>query len=174
MQKLPFPDTVLWGITGCGKTTLGEALALRCGKRFFDTDRLLEDKHGIPVSEFIQLHGLHAFREQEHVVLSDLLNLQNCVISLGGGTLTAGDFLPELLQRFTCIWVQRDVDLILQSLSGQLHTRPLLKDNPHLLLKLLQERTPLYRHAHMTIRNNQDPASALDEILAKLSTQASR
>ncbi len=80
-------NVVLLGFRGCGKTTIGQILAERLGERFVDVDeevcRLILVGS---IKEFWDRHGESAFRELEAVIAVDLLNHDNLVISLGGGT----------------------------------------------------------------------------------------
>ncbi|MCH5327308.1 MAG: AAA family ATPase, partial [Duncaniella sp.] len=47
MERIIF----LTGFPGCGKTTMGEALAARHRVRFVDLDRYIEERAGLTVAE---------------------------------------------------------------------------------------------------------------------------
>ena len=57
-------NLVLIGMPAVGKTTVGEALAARTGRPFYDTDRELQKRIG-SVPDFLKRYGEPAFREAE-------------------------------------------------------------------------------------------------------------
>lgn len=81
----------LSGFTRCGKSTMGRALAKRCGWRFLDTDELLRERYAesaggeLTVRDIYRKLGEAAFRKLENGVVSSLKVNQDCVIALGGG-----------------------------------------------------------------------------------------
>src|SRR4051794_12252073 len=80
---------VLVGMTGAGKSSVGERLATRLGRPFFDVDRWIEDEEGLSVATIFETRGEPAFRQLEARVLpSFLANSVACVLSLGGGAVT--------------------------------------------------------------------------------------
>lgn len=76
---------VLIGPPGSGKSTVGKALARRLKRSFFDTDSMIEEKSQKKIGEIFVDEGEDAFRNLEYIVLQEVLQLPNCVISLGGG-----------------------------------------------------------------------------------------
>ena len=46
-------NLVLCGFMGCGKTTVGRLLAARTGRRFVDTDALIEEEAGMAVEDIL-------------------------------------------------------------------------------------------------------------------------
>ncbi|PLV61277.1 shikimate kinase, partial [Erwinia sp. B116] len=55
----------LIGARGCGKSTVGEALALALGYAFIDTDRYLQQIGGQTVAEVVAAEGWSGFRRRE-------------------------------------------------------------------------------------------------------------
>lgn len=82
--------TILIGLRGSGKSTLGRELALESGRDFIDLDdvtpRVLGRRN---VAEAWELDGEEAFRNAETRALTDKLRHQGIVLALGGGTPTA-------------------------------------------------------------------------------------
>jgi stage III sporulation protein SpoIIIAA len=51
----------LVGMMGAGKTTLGRALARRLGREFADTDKVLVERTGVPVTTIFEIEGEEGF-----------------------------------------------------------------------------------------------------------------
>ena len=60
-------NIVLLGMPGSGKSTVGVLLAKRLGKRFIDTDLLIQEQEGRLLSEIIKEEGLENFIAIEKV-----------------------------------------------------------------------------------------------------------
>jgi shikimate kinase len=76
---------VLVGFMGAGKTTVGRLLAARLSIPFADSDQVIEDRAGKPISQIFAEDGEPAFRLLEHEVIADLLRAEDGVLALGGG-----------------------------------------------------------------------------------------
>ena len=74
----------LIGLPGSGKSTIGRELAHELKYKFIDTDRLIERKYG-KISNIFKEHGEAYFRDIESETLKSLMELDNVVISCGGG-----------------------------------------------------------------------------------------
>ena len=75
------------GYMGCGKSTLGSALAQKKNLRFIDFDAYLEEQEQRSIPDIFENKGEIYFRKQESKYLDELLNEeQDAIISLGGGT----------------------------------------------------------------------------------------
>ncbi len=77
------PDLV--GMPGCGKSTVGRALAAQLDRPFVDTDAELEKVLHMPVGEYITHYGEEAFRKEETALLAQLGKSSGLVIATGGG-----------------------------------------------------------------------------------------
>ena len=89
------------GGTGCGKTTIGTALAKALHREFLDADAVLEERAGRPITEIIPQDGENAFRAMESAVLLDLGKQSGLVIATGGGCVTRPENYPLLHQNGT-------------------------------------------------------------------------
>lgn len=73
---------ILLGFMGAGKTTVARCL----NKPLYDMDTIIEEKIGMPISDFFAQEGEPAFRKLESETLEELLGLEgDIVISTGGG-----------------------------------------------------------------------------------------
>lgn len=140
-------NIILIGMPGCGKTTVGRALAAALDRPFFDADELLEQRVGCPCAEFLLRAGEEAFRREETAVLAELGKHSGCVIATGGGCVTREENYPLLHQNGQLVRLLRDLSLL--PVGG----RPISRAVP--LPTLAAQREPLYRRfADITIDNN--------------------
>ena len=146
---------------GCGKTTLGQCLAQRLSRPFFDSDAEIEARAGRSIPDIFAEDGEAAFRAMETERLSELLKRDGIVLSAGGGApernadlLRGGGFV---------VYVERSIPSILKTLSGG---RPLLEGAAEELLRELYERRRgLYERAcHARIGNDSEIETAVAAI----------
>lgn len=76
----------LCGFMGCGKTTVGELLAMKLGVKLIDTDAEIVKKEGRSIPEIFAQDGEAYFRQVEAETIQEL-GKQNAVISCGGGAI---------------------------------------------------------------------------------------
>lgn len=103
-------NIVLIGMPGCGKTTLGKALADRLGRPFYDADAVLEQRAGRSIPEIFRCDGEAAFRALETQTLAELGKGSGAVIATGGGCVTRPENAPLLRQNGRVVWVKRPLD----------------------------------------------------------------
>ena len=75
----------LIGPMGSGKTTVGRRLASMLGKTFYDTDNEVEAKTGVNIAYIFDVEGEEGFRKREAAALLEKAQLDNIIISTGGG-----------------------------------------------------------------------------------------
>ncbi len=152
-------NIVLIGMPGCGKSTVGEALAKRLGRELYDTDAELEKKIG-SVTDFITTHGETAFRAEEKEVIRELcIKASGAVISTGGGAVLDCENTDRLKRSGKIYFIDRNIDLIVPTSS-----RP-LSSNREALEKRYRERYGIYTAScHKRIENNKDKNSVINAI----------
>jgi shikimate kinase len=77
----------LIGLIGSGKTAIGERLAARLDRPFFDLDREMDRELGYSFHRLVQERGWLAFRELEYAIVKRFARTENAVVALGGGTI---------------------------------------------------------------------------------------
>lgn len=138
---------VLVGLMGVGKSTVGRLLAERLGRRFVDTDTVVEERAGASVREIFTERGEEAFRDLESEVLRDVLaTTEPLVVAAAGGVVVREQNRAELRRRAgRVVWLRADPALLAQRVKAGGH-RPLVDEHPEETLRRLDlEREPAYR-----------------------------
>ena len=86
-MSMPRNNLYLVGFMGTGKTTIGRELAKAMGRKFLDTDHVLEKRFGKSGNEIFAEDGEAVFREAEQALSLELAETENKVIGTGGGTI---------------------------------------------------------------------------------------
>ena len=152
---------------GVGKSSVGELLAERLDRPFFDVDAWIEDEEGMSISEIFRFRGEAAFRDLEASVLPAFLsNPAASVVSVGGGAVM-NDRSRELLARACVVWLRADH----QTLAARVRdtsSRPLLagRDAVGELARLSEERAPLYAEVADVIVD--DDELTVDDVVARV------
>ena len=154
---------------GCGKTTVGGALARQLKGKFYDLDSQVTKKEGRSPAQIIEADGEAAFRAIETLVLRDVLqNREARVIALGGGTWTipANRTLVALHDWLT-VWLDVPFELCWQRISeNKRAVRPLAPDyqTAH---ERYEARHPIYALAeqHVTVSAADSVERIIEQIL---------
>lgn len=141
---------VIMGFKGCGKTTVGEALARRLGLDFLDLDSHLEGKYcdstgeRLTFREIYRRIGEEEFRRLELEALEDALDADHKVIALGGGTLTM-QAARELLSGQDLFYIYVEPDELFKSIMRWGIPSFFDPDDPKgSFRRLYRERSPIY------------------------------
>jgi shikimate kinase len=139
------PRLILIGPPGCGKSTVGAALAQKLTIDFIDTDVAIESSYGHKISDIFVDKGEEFFRDLEFKVLGQYLMEKDCVLSLGGGAPIA-QRAQEILKTAQAPIFFLDVSLAVAAPRvGFNRDRPLLLGNPRAQWQSLAEtRRPIY------------------------------
>ncbi|MCM1163074.1 MAG: AAA family ATPase [Muribaculaceae bacterium] len=144
----------LIGYMGCGKTTLGEALARRTGVRFVDLDDYIEVRAGMSIREIFATKGEPEFRRMEREALAELSTpvAHTTIVACGGGTpCTPGNM--ELMNSVgLTVFLQTSVERLVSRLAVARDHRPLIAQLTDQELRLfvehqLEARMPFYAKA---------------------------
>ena len=138
-------NIVLIGFMGSGKTTVGQALSVKCGREFLDTDALIEAEEGRKISEIFAKEGEGHFRTLENATLRRLLESEDKIISTGGGIVTSVDNRKLLKDAGRVVYLRVKPETVVKRLKGD-ESRPLLlgEDKLEKVERLLSARRMLY------------------------------
>jgi shikimate kinase len=137
------PRLVFVGAPGSGKTTIGKQVAEKLGVDFIDVDNEIEMDEKTTISDIFVKKGEAYFRQLERTKISELLNSFNGVLSLGGGSVL-DETTRQALAIAPVVWLKVSSGDA-SSRVGLGLSRPVLMGNVRsTLVKLLEERTPLY------------------------------
>lgn len=117
----------LAGFMGSGKSTIGPILANALGWDYVDIDKSIEHKTDQKIVDIFASKGEQTFRTLEQEALRDLLLRQQCVVSLGGGTLANEQNFEFIRQNGIIVYLQLSPDKILERIKHKTD-RPMLKD----------------------------------------------
>lgn len=153
-------NLLLIGMPGCGKTTVGQALAHRLGRKLVDTDALVEEAAGCTIPELFAREGEEAFRRLEHEILCRVGRESGLVIATGGGAVTRPENLDPMRQNSTVIFLRRPLDQL------PVEGRPISQANS--LEELYRRRLPLYQQAADWAVDNVSLDDTVTEIIRRL------
>lgn len=143
-------NIVLIGMPGAGKSTAGVLLAKTLGRKFIDTDLLVQEETGRLLQEIIDTDGPDAFlAAEERVVLA--LHRHRAVIATGGSVVYSRKAMEHLKKHGVVVYMQVRYDEIVKRLKN-VTTRGIVLHPGQDLHALYRERAPLYaQYADITI-----------------------
>ena len=143
-------NIVLIGMPGCGKSTIGAALAALTGREAVDIDAEIERRADCPIPEIFARGGEAEFRALERQATAEAGKRTGCILLTGGGAVKTPENYGALRQNGRIYHLLRDV--------GTLPTdgRPLSQGAD--LAAMWRERKPLYERFRDTVFDNNGPA----------------
>lgn len=165
----------LLGYMGSGKTTIGKSIAENLNIPFLDLDNLIEEKQQKTISDIFDTLGEKQFREIEHNLLNEVINLKDCIISTGGGTPCFFDNIEKMNKKGKTIFLDVSINELTHRLYYKGNKRPLLqgktKEQLHdFIVKTLAEREQFYLQAKIRISADDTNATA-NRILQLIKTE---
>ena len=146
----------LIGYMGCGKTTLGEALAREMAVPYIDLDERIEQRCGMSVVQIFGTMGETRFRELEREALCEVAAMDDVIVGCGGGTPCHGDNMSVMNAAGVTVWLTTSPGRMAARLllPEQKCKRPKINTLPDdavlpLVERELAERTPFYSQARM-------------------------
>jgi len=146
----------LLGYMGCGKTTLGRALADEMNLQFIDLDFYIERRFHKKISDIFAESGESGFRDIERRMLLEVACFNDVVVACGGGTPCHFDNMEQMNQHGTTVFLTTNTNRLVQRLTlpGAKAKRPLIAkmDNSELhqfITNALNSRMPYYGKAHL-------------------------
>ncbi len=120
-------NIILCGFMGSGKTVVGTELSKIMGRKFIDTDEMIEQEQGIAIKAIFAAYGEEYFRELEYKCCQKIADMKNCVVSTGGGAMTFQRNVDAIKNSGKIVLLDADFSVICDRI-GNSNTRPLFAD----------------------------------------------
>lgn len=174
-EEVPVMSLPLYliGARGCGKTTVGQALANALGYAFSDTDRYLQQTTQRTVADIVSAEGWEGFRQRETLSLK-AVTAPATVIATGGGMVLAAENGKFMREQGRVIYLKADANVLAARLEAypEQDQRPTLTGRPIAdeMVEVLAARDALYQQtAHYVINAMQCPDKVVEDIITMLS-----
>lgn len=157
-------NVVLIGMMGCGKSTCGQLLAERLGRKFVDTDAYIEANQGRSIPHIFAQDGEDFFRDLERQTAETLAAREDLVIACGGGLPMGDGAMAPLANSGFVVFLERPPEDILAHVS--MAGRPLGQQGRDAFLARYAQREPVYRRwANLTVASQPTPQETVNLIL---------
>lgn len=160
-----------------GKTTLGRALAKELGLGFIDLDFFIEQRFRMKVSEIFATKGEAEFRRMEAAALREVGEMEDVIVSCGGGTPCFGDNMEWMNAHGLTVFLDASVSRIAGRVLAQPGKRPLLaskspEELEDYIAGHLEARLPFYSLAHLRLPSDRlETRSQIADTVASLRAQ---
>ncbi len=167
---------LLIGFKHVGKSVIGKALAQTLHRPFIDLDQRIETHYEVQQTSKIdcrnimEKQGERFFRKLEQEALTQALETQPAVISLGGGTPLNPENAP-LLRPHCIIHIQAPRGIVFERImvNGRPPFFPLNKNPYEAFLALWMQREPIYQqYQNLLVENTSSVEEAVKQILIQL------
>lgn len=166
-------NIILIGPMGAGKSSVGRRLAKQLNRKFYDCDKVLEDRTGVAISTIFELEGEEGFRQRETKILEELIQFDNAVIATGGGAVLRKENIKLISNNSIIVYLSASVNSQIKRTRHD-KKRPLLQteDRHTTLNKLSEQRNPIYaKIADIVIdTDSQGISTSIQEILQKINS----
>ena len=163
-------NIVLTGFMASGKTQISKCIAKMSGFNLVDTDQLIVERMKMSINEIFEKMGENEFRKIESDIIREVSELDNVIISTGGGVVLNKENMDNLRKNGVIVNLAPSFDVIVARLENARRTRPLLKDDDiSQIEKRFNDRFPFYADCDIKIpvSNDRSPKYYANEILTK-------
>lgn len=152
-------NIVLIGMPSSGKSTVGNMLAEKLGRAFFDSDKLVESTQNMTIPDIFKAEGEAYFRNCETEAVFELSKNNSSVIATGGGVVLNKKNIELLKENGKVFFLDRPLEMLLTT-----DDRP-LSSNKSDLEKRYNERYDLYRASADVVI---DGSGTVDEVVNQI------
>ncbi len=138
---------------GAGKTTVGQVLANKLKRDFFDLDRVIERQRGKSIQQIFSEQGEPEFRRIERQAIESCREMKNAVVALGGGAYLSEENRKTLRETGITIWLDCPLEICFERVRGD-GSRPLLGSEDE-MKALLDKRWPAYALADYVVQTGE-------------------
>ena len=173
-KKIGKKNICLIGLMGSGKTVIAKELSKMHNLKVYDSDNEIEKNENQNINSIFQNQGEKYFREIEEKICLKLLYNENCIISLGGGSIINKKIRKAIEDNSYSIYLQVKLKNLLNRLKSS-NKRPLLDkklNKKEILENLYKDRRIFYEKANFIVNNDNDKFRVLEEIKSELNLYA--
>ena len=174
LSEIKKKNICIMGLMGSGKSVIGKDLSKYLNLKFYDTDKEIELKTKKKITTIFAEEGESYFRDIEEKICIEILTNDNCVISLGGGSIISKKIRKIISKNSYSIYLQVKLNNLENRLKFS-RKRPLLNKNlnkSEILQNLFKDRQKYYEKADLIINNDGDKFQTLSQIKSKLNMYA--
>ena len=155
----------LCGFMGCGKSTMGRALARRLRLPLIDTDDYIVEQEGMSIPEIFAQKGEPYFRKTEADAVRTLCR-KSAVISCGGGTMLNPDTAAAAREEGTVVLIDQSFEVCYERIKDD-ENRPLVQKNTkEQLREIYNTRAEIYRaHASLVLKAESTPDAMAQRLI---------
>lgn len=155
---------------GSGKSAVGKLLARKLGRRFMDTDAVIEARYGRPIAGIFARRGEAGFRCLERRTVRSVSRRRGCVVSMGGGTVLENENWQNMRRSGISVFLSCSFQELWKRLRHTWMKRPLICGAGKSKVRaLVDRRRPYYRKADITVSTTKKtPANAAAEIIKRV------
>ena len=160
-------NIVLIGMPASGKSTVGVILAKVLGKKFIDTDLVIQLREDALLADIIKEKGVEGFmKSEEEAILS--VGENNTVIATGGSAVYGEKAMEHLKKNGTVIYLKVEKDELFKRLKNIKERGVVLKPG-ETLEEMYDNRSVLYeKYADIIIEERE---STIEETIEKIQNE---
>ena len=157
-------NIVLIGMPASGKSTAGVILAKVLGKKFIDTDLVIQEREKALLSEIIKDKGVAGFmKTEEEAILS--VDVKNTVIATGGSAVYGEKAMEHLKENGTVVYLKVEKDELFKRLTDIKERGVVLREG-ETIEEMYDSRIVLYEKYADIIIEERD--STIEETIRKI------
>ena len=165
----------LIGFMGCGKSTIGRALASALNFTFIDLDTFLEKRYFRSIPQIFAEEGEAGFRLKERKILEEVSAFDDVIVATGGGVPCFFDNMDLMNKTGFCFFLDVDTDSLVNRLIHAKTERPLIKEKSpeelHVFIEgLLAKRRPFYEKAEYILKGSEITPELVVELFESKNT----
>jgi len=171
MSKMTYPNIVLIGFMGTGKSAVADYLSVELGFPIIDIDQVISNLEKKSIVDIFATHGEAYFRDVESRILSQLTIEKNTIISCGGGIVMTTGNIEKLKEIGFVVLLTASPRTVLRRVEEN-DERPLLTDRMNIgfVTELMEQRREHYRRAADIVIDTDDKSVSQvgDELLEQM------
>jgi shikimate kinase len=162
-------NVTLVGMSGVGKSRIGQLLAEKLHFGFIDIDRVMEKDSGKKLQDLVNCLGDEKFIEAEENAILGVGKVSNTVISPGGSAIYSEKAMAFLKSISTIVYLNASLEEI-KKRTPDFSKRGIVRLIETGLDALYEERLPLYRrYADVTVDvENLNDDAVVDTLITKI------